>query len=287
MIIQRIEERCTSCMLCVKDCVAGVWRDVNGKPETVTPELCIKCGHCVAVCPNKAIEHPDMDPIQVRSTDKSLLKPDVYREIVMCRRSIRNYRDKDVPKEMVAHILELASHSPTAGNQQGVSYTVIADKDLLSDIAATVFDLGKRTHQRTKTGIGKFIYSFLQRLSMTTDLDRYMDAMAHFLDETEKGRDLILHHAPILLLIHAPRKGRFHNEDCNIAAANIMNYAYAQGLGTCYIGFLLAALKYNNGLKKRLQLPKGNKLYACLVMGYPEFWHRFTSSRKLPSIEWI
>lgn len=287
MTIQRIEDRCTSCMLCVKDCVSGVWRDVNGKPEIVSPDDCINCCHCMSVCPSEAIEHTAMDPTQVRKTDKSLVLPDTYREIVRCRRSIRSYRDTQVPRETVENILKLAGHSPTASNQQDVAYTVITDKDLLNDISTTVFGLGKRIYKRATAGLGKFIYRFLQKLSVTTALDRYLDTMAYFIDQTDKGKDLILHHAPVLVLIHAPRKGQFHNENCNIAAANIMNYAFAQGLGTCYIGFLLVALKFNSGLRKRLPVPKERKLYACLVMGYPEYRHQFTSSRKLPDIQWI
>jgi nitroreductase len=274
-------------MLCVKDCVAGVWREVNGLPEIITPEGCINCGHCVAVCPSKAIEHSEMDPMQIRSTDKSSHAPDVYREIVRCRRSIRSYRDKQVPKDKVEDILKLASHSPTAGNQQDVAYTVITDKDLLEDISTTVFGLGKRTYLRTKAGLGKFIYRFLQKLSMTTALDRYLETMAYYIDQSEKGRDLILHHAPTLILVHAPRKGQFHNENCNIAAANIMNYAHSHGLGTCYIGFLITALKFNKNLQKRLSIPRAHKIYACLIMGYPQYSHRFTASRKLPAIKWI
>ncbi len=228
-----------------------------------------------------------MDPVQIRETDRSLLLPDSYQEIIRCRRSIRSYRDKEVPRETIENILELASHSPTASNQQDVAYTVITDKNLLGDISATVFSLGKRTYQRTTAGLGKFIYRFFQMLSSTEGLDRYLDTMAYYIEQADKGRDLIFHHAPALVLIHAPRKGQFHNEDCNIAATNIMNYAYAQGLGTCYIGFLLIALKFNKGLIKRLQVPKGHKIYACLVMGYPQYRHQFTSSRKSPPIRWI
>ncbi len=274
-------------MLCVQDCVSGVWREVNGIPEIVEPELCNRCGHCVAVCPDKAIVHDAMDTRQIRSTDRSLMKPDFYREIVRCRRSIRNYKDEQVPHDTVQHILELASHSPTASNRQDVAYTVITDKGTLDDISRTVFGLGKKLYERSGSGLGKFIHGLLRRLSVTTELDRYLDTMAYYIDEVGKGRDYILHHAPVLILIHGPRKGQFHNENCNIAAANIMNYACTYGLGTCYIGFLLVALKFSGLLRKRIQVPKDRRAYACLVMGYPSYRHRSTSSRKLPSVHWV
>ena len=111
--------------------------------------------------------------------------------------------------------------------------------------------------------------------------------MQYFIDETKKGRDFILHNAPVLILIHAPKGGNFSNENCNLAAANIMNYAYSLGLGTCYIGFLSLSLKYSKKLRNIIQLSKGRMVYFCIVMGYPAYKHSNTASRKKPGINWI
>ncbi|MCX5880624.1 MAG: nitroreductase family protein, partial [Deltaproteobacteria bacterium] len=77
------------------------------------------------------------------------------------------------------------------------------------------------------------------------------------------------------------------NENCNIAAANIMNFAHSSGLGTCYIGFLTLALKFSSALRNKARIPKDQKVCAALILGYPAYGHTFSASRKQPAIQWI
>jgi nitroreductase/NAD-dependent dihydropyrimidine dehydrogenase PreA subunit len=286
MKIQKNNDRCNLCLLCVRDCVAGAWRNVDGEPVMAAPELCNRCGHCVAVCPRSAIFHESLDYHQITKTDADLLNPDVYRQIVLGRRSIRQYKKTAVPPQLIENFLKLASHSPTASNKQNVAYTVISDKAILKDLSEGVFGFGKSLYEKSQKGLGKAIYFILKTLS-PENVTRYLDPMDYYIQEAGKGRDYILHDAPVLILVHGPRKENFINENCNIAAANIMNFAHSSGLGTCYIGFLTLALKFSAALRNKARIPKYQKVYAALVLGYPAYRHPFTTSRKQPAIQWI
>ena len=71
------------------------------------------------------------------------------------------------------------------------------------------------------------------------------------------------------------------------AAANIMNFAYSLGFGTCYIGFLTLYLKYGKNLRRLVGIPENRMVYAALVMGYPAYGYTRTASRNTPNIEWL
>ena len=114
-----------------------------------------------------------------------------------------------------------------------------------------------------------------------------MGPMDFFIEQANAGRDLILHHGPVLILIHGPRRTGFSCDNCNIAAANLTNYAHASGLGTCYIGFLTLYLRFDKSLRKKLDIPEDRHVYASLIMGYPAYRHRNTVSRKKAAIHWI
>ena len=51
-------DNCTLCKACVNDCVTGVFYIESDKLKIVDEfeELCILCGHCVAICPVNAIK---------------------------------------------------------------------------------------------------------------------------------------------------------------------------------------------------------------------------------------
>ncbi|MBN2160308.1 MAG: nitroreductase family protein [Spirochaetes bacterium] len=283
MMITRLDDRCSNCGLCARDCVMGVWRIVDGKPAPVRPDMCNRCSHCIAVCPRDAILHEGLDAAQAVKVNKNRINPQAYREIVMSRRSVRQYRDRPVPREVIEKILDLARYSPTASNDQNVGYIVVTDAKLIRKCADDIFSFAGRWYDRTKKGIGRVIAD-LTGIS----LQRYVRIMEYSQQQNaETGRDFILHGAPVLILVHAPARANYASDNCAIAATNIINYAHALGLGTCYIGLLTLALRFRKNLMKMLHLPAGRKVFASLVMGYPAYAHIKTVSRKKANVAWI
>lgn len=287
MNIQRIEANCTKCMLCVKDCVSAVWREVDGDPEIVAPDDCNLCSHCLSVCAHDAISHDGLDRMQIQKTDKDLIRPDVYETIARGRRSVRHYKDKPVPETLIEEVVGLVNHTPTASNSQHVKYIVITDREVIKEISAKVFGFSAKLYYFFQKFPGNILYKALTLLPSSESITRYVDPMQYYIDETEKGRDFILHHAPCLILVTAPKGEKFANENCNMSAANIMNYAYAKGLGTCYIGFLNIFLKFSKKTRRLVKLPDNRMAYACIIMGYPAYRHANTASRKKPAIDWL
>jgi nitroreductase len=54
-------------------------------------------------------------------------------EAIHTRRSIREYQDKPVPKELITELLKAAMAAPSAGNQQPWAFIVIDDPDILKE----------------------------------------------------------------------------------------------------------------------------------------------------------
>lgn len=282
MNIKRLDDKCSNCGLCVRDCVAGVWRIVNGKPEPVAPELCNRCSHCIAVCPRDAILHDGLDAAQAVRTKRTDLKPDAFRDIVLSRRSIRQFRDRPVPRELIERIIGLARYAPTASNDQDVGYIVITDKKIIQDAAGHLFGFLLRLYAQTQKGIGKMIVT---RTGLSEN--RYLKVMAYARQQNaETGRDFMLYDAPVLMLLHTPKKNRFGVDNCAIAATTVIHYAHALGLGTCVIGFMTMAIRFSKTMRKRFGVPDGRRVHASLVMGYPAYYHAKTVSRKKADIAW-
>ncbi len=287
MEIRRLEDKCNLCMLCVKECVSGVWREKDGQPFIVAQEACNRCSHCLAVCPKNAIIHEALDLDQVRRVKKKKVLPDVYREIIESRRSVRQYKQKPVPKEIIEDILHFARSSPTASNNQNVEYIVVTNPQVIKKVSDKIFGFSLQIYQWIQKPWGRRLLKALEKTSIGTTLNRYVGPMDFFIKQTQEGRDFILHNAPVLILIHTPTRANFACDNCNIAATNIINYAHASGLGTCFIGFITLALRFNKTLRAWLNIPKGRRVFVSLVLGYPAYSHSFTASRKTPKIHWI
>lgn len=56
-------------------------------------------------------------------------------EIIKARKSIRAYKDKPLPQDIVDGILEAGRHAPTARNLQQLEYKVITNSALISKLS--------------------------------------------------------------------------------------------------------------------------------------------------------
>ncbi|MGB5216813.1 MAG: nitroreductase family protein [Smithella sp.] len=283
MLIEKIEDKCSECMLCVRDCVMGVWRNVNGKSSPAHMEMCNGCSHCIAVCPCDAIIHNGLKKEEISDVHLKNLSPDVYRDTIVSRRSIRQFKNQPVPRDVIEKILDVASYAPTARNQQKTGYVVITDQRLIEETAQGLFRLGSYLYNKTKKGVGRLLVK-------ATGLSRnpYFSLMDYVQEQNaEKGRDFILHNAPVVILIHGPKRKAFISDDCNIAATTIINYAHTLGLGTCFVGMMTLLLRYSGRLRKKLGVPRGRRAYTTLVMGYPAYRYRNTVFRKKPDVRWL
>jgi nitroreductase/NAD-dependent dihydropyrimidine dehydrogenase PreA subunit len=283
MLIRKREDKCSECMLCVRDCVMGVWRDVDGKSQVVDVDLCNRCSHCIAVCPCDAIIHDGLKKEEITAVNRKNLNPDVYRDIILSRRSVRQFKNEPVPREIIEQILDVARYAPSASNSQNVGYIVITNKRLIEETAGNISGLASHLFNQTKKGIGRLFVN-LTGLSK----NRYLRVMNYVQEQNaQNGRDFILHDAPVLILIHAPKRTQFASDNCSIAATTIINYAHALGLGTCLTGLLTMFLRVSGNSRKKIGVPEGRRVYASLVMGYPAYRHTNTVSRKIPEVRWL
>ena len=68
--------------------------------------------------------------------------------------------------------------------------------------------------------------------------------------------------------------------DAGIAASYMELMAEAMGLGVLYSGFFVAASRLGKGLRAELGLESGDKVAACLVVGYPDVSYERTVPRQ-------
>ena len=128
------KSKCKKDGICVESCpnrVIGL-SGGNGFPQLIPglEMLCISCGHCVAVCPHGAMNHPNVPVEDCPPIKKELIISEEQAfQFLRARRSIRVYKDTPVDKETIQKLIELACHAPTGGNSQLVRWIAIAEKD--------------------------------------------------------------------------------------------------------------------------------------------------------------
>ena len=55
-------------------------------------------------------------------------------DLILTRRSIRRYENKDIPEEVLQQILETGRQAPSAANRQPIHFVIVNDQDILKNL---------------------------------------------------------------------------------------------------------------------------------------------------------
>lgn len=164
-------------------------------------------------------------------------------EAIFHRRAVRSFSDREVDAGSVRNLLVAAVQAPSVLNQQPWVFGVFHGRRRLQTISEHAKEFLVRTYPTT------FELHSRSALYERPDYD-------------------IFHGASTLIVIYAT-SGRLNpNEDCCLAAENLMLAAYGMGMGTCPIGFARPWLDLFE-TKRELGVPEQYSAVFPVVVGYP------------------
>jgi nitroreductase/NAD-dependent dihydropyrimidine dehydrogenase PreA subunit len=270
-IIEIDETRCKRDGFCANECPSGLIRLAEGSFPKAVPgaeKLCMRCGHCVAVCPHGALSHNDI-PVQGCPSirDNLVLDREQVVQLLRSRRSIRQYRRQPVEEEKIQELIEVARYAPTGGNTQTVEWWVYTDR---KDI--------RRFAELTAEWIRQVLQTVPAR-----NLPPYFPPI---LTGWDAGRDTILRDAPVLILAMAPAESPNGLVEVSIALTYLQLAALPMGLGTCWAGLIQRALLQYPPLKEAFGLPQKTVNHYPTMLGYPKTGYSRVPERKPPRIHW-
>lgn len=181
-------------------------------------------------------------------------------EAISGRRSTRAYTTQAVDTQTLQRMIDAAILAPSAVNEQPWTFTVVRSQAVLNRISHDA-----KAHMLATMSPGAHSDHFRSILS---------DASFH-----------IFYHAPVLVLISAGAHGPWIVEDCALAAENLMLSAFANGLGSCWIGFAQGFLNTPQG-KSILGLPATWIPVAPIILGHAAATPP-PVQRKAPEIRWV
>jgi len=126
------KDKCIQCGECAADCPAGIIY-MREFPEITAEARCYRCPHCYAVCPTGAVSILGLTPEESEPA-KDLPSPAQMTDLITWRRSIRRYKDENLPTALIDELVRTTCHAPTGVNAQGVVFTVVRDKAFMDKL---------------------------------------------------------------------------------------------------------------------------------------------------------
>lgn len=251
------EDRCRKDGICAQVCPVRIIKCQAGEIPAMPDDLrkrCIGCGQCMAFCPTGACAAPGLPFEEIRVLRKDLYPaPEQLEELVFARRTIRNFRETPIPREMFVRLLDAVRFAPTAQNRQTIRWIVLESRE---ETLALV----------------ELVINWLMELPQTDpDLAEKIHA-AGFVRAWEKGLDIITRGAPHVAIAVGPAE-EFGCFDSAAALTYLEILAQAHGIGCCWGGYLSRAFLHPaaNAIREYLELKPDERAYSAQMMGYPRF----------------
>jgi nitroreductase/NAD-dependent dihydropyrimidine dehydrogenase PreA subunit len=266
------QKKCKRDGICVAECPLRIIEMKDDSPVP-TPaadaeERCVKCGHCVAVCPHGAFSHSLLKTADFSPVKKDFaLTIDQAEHFLRSRRSIRAYQDKAVERGKLEKLISVARYAPTGSNSQQVQWLVVNSRESVKNMAGIVIDLMRYMIEKKNP------------FAVNYRLDRAVTAW-------ESGIDGVTRGAPALVIAHAPKEYSLAQVDCTSALAYLDLAAPTLGLGSCWAGFMMMAAAQWPPFQKALALPEGSVCSGIMMVGYPKYKYHRLPPRNEAVIAW-
>ncbi|HOP64929.1 MAG TPA: nitroreductase family protein [Spirochaetota bacterium] len=287
-------KKCTLCGKCIEICPKEVLY-IRDKKVCRNDNECMLCSHCYDVCKFNAVSFNDtLKNIKFNTfkyKEKILSSKDVNPEqlinIFRSRRSIRRFREEGISEDTIRDLIEFAVTAPSGSNCQEWEFTVINGREKVWEFATQIKEFFIKINRLAANPLIRFLsIPFMGRALLNYYRDHY-ETVKMAIEESEKGRDLLFHGAPCLIIIHSTMEGSTPIEDGTYAAYNICMLSHYMNLGTCLIGFAVEAMNRSTELREELDIFGTNRIHAVIALGKPSSKFLKHSLRKNYSVEFF
>ncbi len=197
-------------------------------------------------------------------------------EAITSRKSIRDFRDDQVPQAVLREILETACRAPSAMNTQPWEFTVIT-KEVLSSVINSViekFRAGEMPHPEHSFTKWPMESVYRQRqVELARNIFQLIDIKREDADKRQQWmeRGLRFFNAPVAIIICVDRMLAAGTPVFDIGAVtqNICLTALHYGLATC---IQEQGVMYPEVLRKSCNIADSKAIIIAVALGYPN-WH--------------
>lgn len=280
---------CTGCGECVRVCSKETISLQAGK-AVVTGTACMACDHCAAVCPTGAVTVASLSKealqLETIAADDHWLPHGEFDTVQLfrlmrSRRACRNYRDKPVPLSLLQDLVKIGISAPSGSNCQQWTFTLLPSRTGVLSLGRTIGNFFKKLNKTVeKAWLRNLMVLFGRRELQAYYHDYYLDIKEKIREFETGGRDFLFWGAPAVMVIGTTPGASCPKEDALMATQNILLGAHSMGLGTCPIGFAVAAMNRDRSIQIKLGMAADEIVHAVVTVGYPDEKWRGLANRK-------
>ncbi|MCP4179253.1 MAG: hypothetical protein GY756_15950 [bacterium] len=284
-------ETCSKCKLCIEVCPCNIIGQNSTEEVYFIPEresICLSCGQCMTICSTKAISVKELS-YENDLTDLPENNTDNYNfmNFLANRRSIRNFKDKPVPKEILNKILDSVAYAPFGAEPGKVNITIVNNRKKIESALPYIAGFIDNVVKWIENPIASYMIKRKKTPETFNTIKHHLYPIAKLENYKLKYGDRITRNAPSIIIFHANKSAEEHTNNSLIYAVYVMLAAHSLGLGAAMMGIVPEAINKVKEVKDIFKIPEENEAIMSVIVGYPKYKYKRTIKRNVQKIDWI
>ena len=285
------QEICSGCKLCIEVCPCNILGTDESEEVYFIPErksICLNCGQCMAICSSKAINviglsyANDFIDLPENNIDYNM-----FVDFLATRRSVRNFKDKPIPNEIIDKILDSISYAPFGAEPNKMEITVVNDRKIIESVLPHIENFLENVVKWIENPISSYMIKRRNGTEKFNTIKHHLYPMAKLGNYKLEFGDRITRNAPAIIIFHANREAEERTHNSLIYASYVTLAAHSLGLGATMIGVLPPALNKLKEVRDIFQIPTENEAIMSVIIGYPKYKYKRTIKRRNQNVRWI
>ncbi len=215
------------------------------------------------------------------------LDPEALYFFLAGKRSVRQFDDRPVSKEILQKMVELGEWTSTASNAQNWHATIVMSPEkkgiLIQGVKKMQALLCKAMKSNTVRTFAKLVplgKSYLRD-------PNFDDKMKLLEEQLRSNQDHVIYNAPVVVILSTTKTSAMGAVNCHLAGAAMMYALQARSIGSCCIGMAEEMLRRNSSIQEQVGVPPGDKVHLVFALGYSKVKYRRLPHRKEMPVKFV
>jgi nitroreductase len=188
---------------------------------------------------------------------------------------------------VLERVVAAGSYAPTGSNKQNVELVVLSTPERVADLRGLTEELLLGFAKNLDNPIFAQLVAWKEGRDLLHTMRVYTERLRWLIEVGRKSPYFALPFGSAVLVGHCEKKDSLGHVGTMATLENCARMGEAEGLGSCYLGFVIFGANFDKRIRKLLGIPKNNSCHGAMVLGYPDVEYLRPIKRVGPSVTWL